>query len=264
LGLILLSWIFSVAATAACTFLKVGSDGGMGLNAYDHPNEGCTFIDDAEFRNNPAFTFAVFNCLLTSLGVVGIFLMQFVLTRGRKRTWVALRIAMYVSMWCCMFTFYMLESELCDYVDCSLGGAGIAQVFNVLMLIAISGMLFLTPFDENNAMNANQKNQASEEDDGNASHTENIEAPPEFERETHLPDGSIQREIETTNPDGSKTITTTIEKPYSEDREEFMIASDKDSSSIDDEYSSSSDDADSSSSDNEEPSSRRSAKPRKQ
>jgi hypothetical protein len=248
LGLILLSWIFSVAATAACTFLKVelfGSEIGVGFNAYDDPNEGCTTFGASENRNGPAYTFAVFNCLLTTLGVVGIFLMQFLLTRGRKRTWLALRIVMYMSMWCCMFTFYIQESETCDYYDCSLGGAGITQVFNVLMLIAISVMLFLTPFGEDNGMNANQKTQASEEHDENVSATE-------FEKETHLPDGSIQREIETTNPDGSKTITTTTEKPSSEDKGDFMIASD--------EYSSSNGDEDSSSSDNEEPSPGRSAK----
>jgi hypothetical protein len=180
LGLVLLSWIFSVAATAACTFLKVelfGSEIGVGFNAYDDPNEGCTTFGASENRNGPAYTFAVFNCLLTTLGVVGIFLMQFLLTRGRKRTWLALRIVMYMSMWCCMFTFYIQESETCDYYDCSLGGAGITQVFNVLMLIAISVMLFLTQFGEDNAMNASQKTQALEDDDQNFSTTENIEAP---------------------------------------------------------------------------------------
>jgi hypothetical protein len=261
LGLIIFSWIFSVAATAACTFLKIelfGTEVGVGFNAFKEPNEGCTTIDAAEDRNGPAFTFAVFNCLLTTLGVLGIFLMQFLLTRGRKRTWVALRIVMYTSLWCCLFTFYIQESETCDFYDCSLGGAGIAQVFNVLMLIAISVMLFLTPFGEDNAMNANQKTQAF---DGNASATENIEAHPELEKETHLPDGSIQREIETTNPDGSKTITTTLEKPSSGDKADFVIASNEDSSSIDDESSASNDDEDSSSSDNEDTSSRRRAKP---
>jgi hypothetical protein len=240
LGLIIFSWIFSVAATAACTFLKIelfGTEVGVGFNAFKEPNEGCTTIDAAEDRNGPAFTFAVFNCLLTTLGVLGIFLMQFLLTRGRKRTWVALRIVMYTSLWCCLFTFYIQESETCDFYDCSLGGAGIAQVFNVLMLIAISVMLFLTPFGEDNAMNANQKTQVLEDDDHNFSNTENIEATtsqPELEKETHLPDGSIQREIETTNPDGSKTITTTLEKPSSEDKEDFVIASDEDSMSSDD------------------------------
>jgi hypothetical protein len=245
LGLILLSWIFSVAATAACTFLKVelfGSEVGVGFNAYDDPNEGCTTFDASENRNGPAFTFAVFNCLLTTLGVVGIFLMQFLLTRGRKRVWRALSITMYVSMWCCMFTFYIQESETCDFYDCSLGGAGIAQVFNVLMLIAISVMIFLTPFGEDNAMKASRRTQALEDDDQNFSTSENIEgstSQPQFEKETHLPDGSIQREIETTNPDGSKTVTTTIEKPSSEDTEDFVIASDEDSLGSDDEEPSS-------------------------
>jgi hypothetical protein len=137
-----------------------------------------------------------------------------------------------------MFTFYIQESETCDYYDCSLGGAGITQVFNVLMLIAISVMLFLTQFGEDNAMNASQKTQALEDDDQNFSTTENIEAPtslPQFEKGTHLPDGSIQREIETTNPDGSKTITTTTEQPSSEDKDDFISGSDEDSLGSDDE-----------------------------
>jgi hypothetical protein len=74
------------------------------------------------------------------------------------------------------------------------------------------------------------------DDDQNFSTTGNIEATtsqPQLEKETHLPDGSIQREVETTNPDGSKTITTTMEKPSSEDKEDFMIASDEDSLSSD-------------------------------
>jgi hypothetical protein len=254
LGFIPVSWSLSVAATTACTFFKAEVDDGyhvhFGFLAYKDPDEGCTFIDDAEFRSDLAFGFAVFNCLLTTLGVVGIFLMQFILTRGRKRTWTALRISIYVSLWCCMFTFYIKqESEVCDYFDCSLRGSGIAQVFNVLFLIAISGMLFLTPFGEDNAMNANQRTQGLEHDDQNVSITENFEAPtsrPGFEKETRFPDGSIKREIETTNPDGSKTITitttTTIKKPTLEDKEAFMIASDEDSSSRDDEDSSSSDD----------------------
>jgi hypothetical protein len=58
---------------------------------------------------------------------------------------------------------------------------------------------------------------------------------PQFEKETHLPDGSIQREIETTNPDGSKTITTTIEQPSSEDKDDFISGSDEDSLGSDDE-----------------------------
>lgn len=224
--LLLLSWIFSVAATAACTFLTVelfGTEVDVGFNSFENPDGGCTVFDSKESRNGPAFTFAVFNCLLTTMGVVGMFLMQLILTRGRKRTWTALRIVMYTSMWCCLFTFYIQESESCDIYDCSLGPAGVAQVFNVLFLIAISVMLFLTPFGEDNVLKAIARRQALEDDD------QHFERQKKFETETHLPDGSIQREVETTNPDGSKTITTTIEEAPSEDKDDFVIASDEES-----------------------------------
>eukprot|EP00980_Cylindrotheca_fusiformis_P012219 scaffold2973_cov67-Cylindrotheca_fusiformis.AAC.6 len=199
-GLISLSWIFSVAATAACTFLTVvayGKEIHIGFNSFEDGDGGCTTFGSSINRNSPAFTFAVFNCLLTTAGVAGIFLLQFVLTKGRKRTWTAMRVVMYTSLWCCLFSFYIQEGEVCDAFDCSLGGAGVTQVFNVLFLIVIAFLLFLIPFGEDNFLNTNRQNQALEEDDRNLNEGENKK----FETETHMPDGSIQREEETTNPE---------------------------------------------------------------
>jgi len=110
LGLISLSWLFSVATTAACTFLKInmkGTDTWVGMNAYEHPTDGCTRFSSLDARNNPAFTFAVFNCVLSFVGVFGMMLMQFVLTIGRKRTWLALRIlcTFHCGAVCPLFTF---------------------------------------------------------------------------------------------------------------------------------------------------------------
>eukprot|EP00980_Cylindrotheca_fusiformis_P012217 scaffold2973_cov67-Cylindrotheca_fusiformis.AAC.4 len=216
-GLISVSWIFSVAATASCTFLKVNAhlaeDLHVGFNSYEFRDSGCISFDRLISSTGASFTFAVFNCLLTTAGVAGIFLMQFVLTKGRKRTWMALRI---------------IIQEVCGgSYDCSLGGAGVTQVFNVLFLIGIVVLLFLIPFGEDNFLNTNRQNQALEEEDRNLNEGENKK----FETETHLPDGSIQREVETTNPDGSKTVTTTIEKAPSEqnDDDDFVMASDDDS-----------------------------------
>eukprot|EP00980_Cylindrotheca_fusiformis_P014081 scaffold3682_cov70-Cylindrotheca_fusiformis.AAC.3 len=229
-GLISLSWIFSVAATAACTFLNVdvyGREMHLGFNSFAEEDGGCTTFGSSINRNSPAFTFAVFNCLLTTAGVAGIFLLQFVLTKGRKRTWTAMRIVMYTSLWCCLFSFYIQEGAVCDTFDCSLGGAGVTQIFNVLFLIVIAFLLFLIPFGEDNFLNTNRQNQALEEDDRNLNEGENKR----FETETHLPDGSIQRDVETTNPDGTKTVTTTIEKPSEQQSEnsDFAIASDDES-----------------------------------
>eukprot|EP00980_Cylindrotheca_fusiformis_P012215 scaffold2973_cov67-Cylindrotheca_fusiformis.AAC.2 len=228
-GLISVSWIFSVAATASCTFLTVQAhlveDLHVGFNSYE--DGGCITFNRLISSNSAAFTFAVFNCLLTTAGVAGIFLMQFVLTKGRKRTWMALRIVMYASMWCCLFSFYIIQGKLCDMYDCSLGTAGVTQVFNVLFLIVIAVLLFLIPFGEDNFLNTNRQNQALEEEDRNLNEGENKK----FETETHLPDGSIRRDVETTNPDGSITVTTTIEKAPSEQNDEdgFVMTSDDDS-----------------------------------
>jgi len=227
LGLISLSWLFSVATTAACTFLKInikGTDTWVGMNAFEHPTDGCTrFSKQIDARNNPAFTFAVFNCVLSFVGVFGMMLMQFVLTMGRKRTWLALRIFMYISLWCCMLTFYIQETDTCDVYDCSLGGAGIAQIFNVIWLVAACILMFVTPHGDDTGIKTIQKQRALEDDDLNlednmtAIDMSGTLAPRgpagPFETETHLPDGSVQRQVETTNPDGTKTVMTTIEHP---------------------------------------------------
>lgn len=237
LGLTGVSWIFSVAATAACTFVKVdllGSEIGVGLNAYEDPEDGCTTFAVSASRNNPAFTFAVFNCLLTTAGSVLMVLLQFTLTTGRWVAWTSVRIIMYISMWCCLFTFYIQESETCDFLDCSLGGAGVAQVFNVIFLIIISALVFLIPEGDDTAVGTKQKTQALADDDQNFNENE-AEGHPETVTETKLPDGSIERQVETTNPDGSKTVTKTIEKMESQDQEDgeeedFINVGDDDSS----------------------------------
>lgn len=234
LGLISLSWIFSVAATSACTFMKIdirGQEAWVGLNAYEHPQDGCTRFTSIDNRNNPAFTFAVFNCLLTSLGLVGMMLMQFILTVQRQNVWLWLRIFMYISLWCCMLTFYIQESGTCDVYDCSLGGAGVAQAFNVIWLIVACFLLFVTPSGDDTGIRTAQKRKALEDDDLNLEQNHHevpereeegpktidmsgtVGSPGENETETPLPDGSVERQVETTNEDGSKTLTTTIEHP---------------------------------------------------
>lgn len=159
------------------------------------------------------------------MGMALIILLQFVLANTRNVAWMVLRIAMYTSLWCCLFTFYIQELPTCEVVGvtCSLGPAGIAQVFNVLILIAINILLFITGCGEKNtqpsdANAAGDKGVDQKEDPeaGWGQHPEEIVSP-SLETETHLPDGTIQREVETTNPDGSKTITRTIEEPDDDD-----------------------------------------------
>lgn len=168
LGLIPLSWVLSLVATASCSFISVDTgftrDLHFGFNNVDS-NDGCESFNLGPDQDHPhaaAFTFAVANCLLTTVGVVGIVLMHFVLKCGRERTWLALRIGMYVSLWCCLFSFHIRSYDACEIADCSLGGAGIAQVFNVLVLIAICAILFVTPFWEKDGDEAVDENTKEE------------------------------------------------------------------------------------------------------
>lgn len=200
LGLAPLSWIFSVSVTAAPTFAKAK------VSAADYG--GPDIVVSQNFgliENGTAHAFGAFNCFLTTLGIVGILLMhfQFKIKGWQFDSSLALQIIMYISLWCALFTFYVQETPVpCgyDFVDCGLGPAGGAQVFNVLMLIGINVLLFLTS-------SGTTESEAPETD------VEAQTPAQKFETETHLPDGTIEREVEITNQDGSKTITKTIEKP---------------------------------------------------
>jgi hypothetical protein len=168
--LILLCWVFSIVATSACTFLDVtvpykGADiqFATGFNRFflpaviANPAECQSFEADVTGYfgegNTTAFIFAIANCVLTSLGVAGIFCIQFILRIPdvRDKIWLAMRIIMYCSLWCAVCTFYIRQTAVCDAHECSLGTAGLTQVFNVLCMIVISALLFITECGEESA-----------------------------------------------------------------------------------------------------------------
>lgn len=62
-----------------------------------------------------------------------------------------MKIGMYCSLWCAICTFYIRQIDVCDQFGCSLGAAGITQVFNVLSLIVVSILLFVTDCGEESA-----------------------------------------------------------------------------------------------------------------
>jgi hypothetical protein len=136
---------------------------GMGFASYYTPAAvaspaGCQSFDQDISGgmlqgNTVAFTFAIFNCLLTSLGLAGIVFIQFIIKNGRKGAWLGIQISMYISFWCCLFSFYLRQVLVCDSYDCSLGGAGVLQVFNVLFLICISLLLLVTDISDETALN---------------------------------------------------------------------------------------------------------------
>jgi len=155
-------WVASVFATASCNFLKVTIQQkdvsvtyGFGFVKFfvpeviSNPAKCQGFASDGlgYFQgNHPAFTFAMANCILTSFGLVGIICIQFFLKVKRLRPllWLLIKIAMYCSIWCCICTFYVQETSVCDIYECSLGQAGVMQVFNVLFLMVVSALLFMT------------------------------------------------------------------------------------------------------------------------
>ncbi|CAJ1964520.1 unnamed protein product [Cylindrotheca closterium] len=168
-ALITLCWMASIAATASCNFIKVTVpyvgqqiEFGMGFQkfyvpaAISNPAKCQGFASDGTgyfTGNHPAFTFAVANCLLTSVGFVGIVCIQFILrvVKTRQLVWLVCKIAMYCSVWCCICTFYVQEMGVCDDFGCSMGPAGIIQVFNVLALMISSALLFVTDCGDESA-----------------------------------------------------------------------------------------------------------------
>ena len=171
LGLILLSWIFSIACTVACTFVKIKQTASVFLgegSIYNtvHSNEyflglrgaeyggQCSTGDIGEDRVRTAYAFGVINNLLTTAALIGVPLVLFnVIKDGEKaqKVWKIMGFLMLASTWCCVFTFYIQQTGACDgingFVDleCSLGGAGIAQVFNSIFLIGICVLFFVLP-----------------------------------------------------------------------------------------------------------------------
>mmetsp|Transcript_14613 Transcript_14613/g.35271 ORF Transcript_14613/g.35271 Transcript_14613/m.35271 type:complete len:267 (-) Transcript_14613:99-899(-) len=155
----------------------------FGLRGVEMDGGSCERGGTGDDRFEAAFAFAVLNCLLTSIGLIVLLLIQFQVFQATNlvdSVWNALRWTLYTSLWCCLFTFYVQESAACQVAEdaafagsagisglsaddlmalsqlssgydwqvetsCSLGGAGIVQVFNVLLLIGICILMMLTP-----------------------------------------------------------------------------------------------------------------------
>lgn len=160
-GMIPLSWILSLVVVDSCKFLMYEYEEfefGFGFKQFyldkdlallNGQKAGCgSFkLDDglgfSHRSTSVAYSFMVWNILLTTTSIIFVVLLQCFLKKGRESIWLALKIAMYLSLWCALFTFYLQESSICDIYNCSLGRGGATQVFNVLVLIAISVVLFL-------------------------------------------------------------------------------------------------------------------------
>ncbi|CAJ1964516.1 unnamed protein product [Cylindrotheca closterium] len=192
LGLILLSWIFSIACTTACTFIEVeqntkvflgmGSQYNtnysgkfyLGLRGAEYGGE-CTTGDMGEDRIRTAYAFGVINNLLTTAALIGVPLVLFNVIKNAEmatKIWKIMGFLMLASTWCCLFTFYVQQTGACDgindfvEIECSLGGAGIAQVFNSIFLIGICLLFFILPppaVESADSNEANKKGKDGEE-----------------------------------------------------------------------------------------------------
>jgi len=164
LGLLSLSLIFSIACTAACTFVKIqptsttsfSSSEELFLGLHGVETRGvCIRGDLQDNRIRAAYAFAVMNNLLTSAALIGCTLVVCsnviqVATTANK-VWKIMGFLTLASTWCCLFTFYIQETLVCTQVgmfleiECSLAGAGVAQVFNSMFLIGICVLFFILP-----------------------------------------------------------------------------------------------------------------------
>ena len=156
-------------AAASCDFLVVelpnplnpreNLEWGVGFSRIRMPLElasvfgqdgGCEALDTDTGNitltgSSTAKTFAIFNCLLSTVGFIGITLLtcKTKIAKRRDYIWLTMRICMYISLYCAIFSFYLQESETCDVYSCSLGGMAIAQIVNVILLIFVCAMLFI-------------------------------------------------------------------------------------------------------------------------
>ena len=165
------SYILGIVAAASCKFLVVSIpnpanpredlDWGIGFSNIDMPSKvasffgqdgGCESLDTELgslniLSNSAAKSFAIFHCLLSTVGVIFAVLLtcnKNLTSERRDLIWLIMRIIMYISMWCAILSFFLQENGTCDVYSCSLGGPGWAQVVNVVFLLIINFVLFFT------------------------------------------------------------------------------------------------------------------------
>jgi len=229
-GLLFLSWIFSVSCTATSTFVKItvtssSSFAGFGASStseawFGLPDHG------GDSRVETAYAFGVINTLLTTIAMIACLLVVLPVNAIKdvnmaNKIWSIMGWVMLVSTWCCLFTFYIQESVSCTSkgqafggislsLSCSLGGAGVAQVFNTMFLIGICVLFFVTPlpFAEGEDGNDGEQNPEDEEnqkkeEDLEASHTEVEESKRKEEDGNGDPDITFEEENNKKEQDGN-------------------------------------------------------------
>lgn len=182
IALIAVSLIFSIACTAACSFvdteLSVDTPFGGEITGEGSFGFGCGY-SGSDKRVDTAYAFAIINNLLTSAVLVGTALVQLNALKVvnvnflkdatfTNKVWKIMSFFILASTWCSIFTFYIQQVSICvediEGFSCSLGGAGIAQVFNSILMIGICFLFFIVPSP---AASENDDSGESDEEKGN-------------------------------------------------------------------------------------------------
>ena len=162
-GLTILAWIFSVTTLAVCNFIKweyVGLDsfgfstlysGESGLFTFNAFGECESYGDydvDADGAHKAGKAFGILANLCLVFAFVGIALTIFFLTgKAAKIVWMSTRILYVMALLMVVLTFVFLATGDCNNgsTECSLGGGGVINALNVIVLVAIVSVCWCTP-----------------------------------------------------------------------------------------------------------------------
>lgn len=158
--------------TVGYGFRGIGMNGGCSNVFQWSRDDYPTYLDG---RIIVFLLFALLNFEETTKAMFSMFFM--LCDMGAKERWRKSGLRMLASTWGCLFTFYVQEILYCKAsgYECGLGGAGVTQVFNLILLIVICVLFFILPSPgaeddvDTNEDDGSKKNEDDEEMDRDAS-----------------------------------------------------------------------------------------------
>jgi hypothetical protein len=146
--------------TRSCQFLVFGPENvdrkdrvGAGLFRYENDDGSCVKYSQ-DFKDESfdswiqiAQMFGIIACILMSLALVLVGLLQVGLLKEGIRIWKSVRVCVYLSLWSELFTFFVLGWGNCDDSEyCNIGRAGILEVVQVFILVVLTLVgFYVTP-----------------------------------------------------------------------------------------------------------------------
>lgn len=138
--------------TRSCQFLVFGLENedrkdraGAGLFRYENDDGNCIkYSQDFKDESFDAYIqiaqmFGIISCILMSLALVLVGLLQVGLLKEGIRIWKTVRIVVYLSLWSVFFTFFVHGWDKCkDSEYCKIGRVGILEVVQVFVLIGLT------------------------------------------------------------------------------------------------------------------------------